>query len=121
MSYLLVGIGGVMGAICRYLIGKLIMSRTGGGFPTGTLVINISGAFVLSLILNGILRSSLEPQLLLALTTGFLGAYTTFSTFSYEVFQLLQESEYIPAAGYLLATATLGLMAAWIGKLVANI
>lgn len=122
MTYLLVGAGGVLGAICRYLLGRLVTTKTGSGFPTGTMVINISGAFVLSLLLHGAIRwSALEPHFLLALTTGFLGAYTTFSTFAYEAIQLLQEGEYLPATGYLLATAVLGLAASWAGQLVSNI
>lgn len=111
-----------MGAVCRYSLGRLITLKTGNGFPTGTLAINTSGALMLSLLLHGAVRwSSLEPHLQLALTAGFLGAYTTFSTFAYEASQIFQEGEYLSATGYLLATAVLGLVAAWAGKIFLSI
>jgi len=119
MLYLFVGLGGILGAISRYAISKAIHERTDSSFPFGTLVVNITGAFFLSFILGlgishqGLIGKNLE----LALTTGFLGAYTTFSTFSYETFQSIQEGELYRPLAYVLLTIFLGLMGAWLGFL----
>lgn len=119
MDYIFVGIGGVFGAISRYAISKVINEKTGSFFPVGTLVVNITGAFLLSFLLGlGFAhKSPIGKDLELALTTGFLGAYTTFSTFSYETFQLIQDGEFFRALEYVLLSVILGLAAAWLGIL----
>jgi len=117
--YIYVGIGGVLGAISRYAISKAINERIGFVFPVGTLVVNITGAFLLSLLLGlGIAHQGPAGKgLELALTTGFLGAYTTFSTFSYEALQLIQDGEHFRALGYVTLSVIFGLLAAWLGIL----
>lgn len=117
MSYIFVGIGGVFGAISRYAISKAINEKTGSLLPLGTWVVNITGAFLLSFLLGlGFASwSTMGKDLELALTTGFLGAYTTFSTFSYETFQLIQDGEFLRALEYVLLSVILGLAAAWLG------
>lgn len=94
----LVGAGGMLGAISRYLLGGWISDFTHGRFPYGTLAINVSGSFVLGFFLALALETMAwgpEPRLFLAV--GFLGAYTTFSTFSYETVALMREGSWLLA------------------------
>ena len=122
MLYIFVGLGGVFGAMSRYAISKAINEKTGFSFPLGTLIVNITGAFLLSFILGmGISHQGLiAKDLELALTTGFLGAYTTFSTFSWETFQLIQNGEFFRVLACVLLSVFLGLMAAWLGFLTST-
>lgn len=104
MQLLLVGIGGILGSIARYTLGKAISEKINSTFPAGTLIINISGAILLG-ILNG---CSPGKSLLLLFGDGFLGAYTTFSTFMYEAFNLLQENERRNALIYTISSVVFG-------------
>lgn len=81
---LLVGAGGFLGAIVRFLIGIGLTGRIGSAFPWATFLINVSGSFVLGLFLTLLPGRSLSPALRLFFAVGFLGAYTTFSTFEFE-------------------------------------
>jgi len=119
MFYIYVGLGGVFGAISRYALSKAVNEKTGSTFPVGTWVVNITGAFLLSFLMGlGIAhKSPFGKELELALTTGFLGAYTTFSTFSYETFQLIQDGEHFRALEYVLISVIFGLAAGWLGVL----
>ena len=113
---LLIAAGG-LGAVCRFVLDGAIGSRSGSGYPLGTLVINISGSLILGLLTGLTLAHLLPDTVRLVLGTGFLGGYTTFSTASFETVRLVQERR-IPAAllyglGTLLATtavAGLGLL-----------
>ncbi len=96
-----IGLGGMLGAVGRYLLGRLIMEKWRGTYPLGTFLINISGAYILCFISAYLSHSvTFSPVLKSALTTGFLGAYTTFSTFAYEVVKLLEDNEKLTAIGY---------------------
>ena len=102
----LVGIGGAFGGLCRFQLGKAISQRSNTAFPIGTFVINITGAFLL-----GVLTSiHVGNRTYLLLGDGFLGAYTTFSTFMYEGFHLFQENEKLHALAYLLGTLFFGII-----------
>ncbi len=86
---LVVGTGGFFGAIARFLVNTAITSRCGHSFPWGTFVINVSGSFILGLMATLIVSQVLtNPNWRLGVTIGFVGAYTTFSTFEYESAQL---------------------------------
>jgi CrcB protein len=93
-----VGLGGFVGAIARYLLATWIAGRAGTAFPLGTLVINLSGSLVLGLLVGVLENHVTPPTLRLALATGFLGAYTTFSTFTYETIRLVEEGSFLLAA-----------------------
>ena len=97
MDLMFVGLGGALGSLTRYQIGKVISEKARTTFPIGTFVINITGAFLLGLI------SSLNvgKNMYLLLADGYLGAYTTFSTFMYEGFNLFQENEKMNAFTYI--------------------
>lgn len=105
MNLVLVGIGGALGSWTRYKIGKYVSENADTIFPIGTFIINITGAFLLGTVSS--LDVSNNVHLLLA--DGFLGAYTTFSTFMYEGFNLFQESEKMNAFIYVLGTFLLGI------------
>lgn len=105
MDIILIAIGGALGSIARYSAGRAISGKAGNKFPYGTFIINISGAFLLGL-LNG---AGAGRSVSLLFADGFLGAYTTFSTFMYESFNLLN-SRKLNALIYILSTLVLGML-----------
>ena len=99
MSLVLIGLGGFAGAIARYLVDGVVADRTGGGFPWGTLVVNVSGSFLLGLLFALIAERAILPaEIRGPLMIGFLGAYTTFSTFMLESWRLVEAGAWGPAA-----------------------
>ncbi len=121
MAYLLIGIGGFLGANARYLVAGWITARLGASFPYGTLVINVSGSFILGFFLIFISERLVHANWRLFFAIGFLGAYTTFSTFSFENFALIQERSYVLALANMLGSVFLGLMAVVAGIVVARL
>jgi fluoride exporter len=122
MRYLLIGIGGFLGANARYLVAVWVAERLGSGFPYGTFIINVSGSFLLGVLGGAIAEGSLvHPNLRLFFAIGFLGAYTTFSTFSFENFTLIQERLYLLALANMLGSVCLGLIAVLGGMAVARL
>ena len=96
-----VALGGAAGSALRYLIAGWIQARSGSAFPVGTLIVNISGSILLGLVLRSALETSaISPELRALLTTGVIGGYTTFSTFSYETAALIEEGDWRRAALY---------------------
>lgn len=116
MNFILLGIGGAFGSITRYKIGTIISSRTNSKFPWGTFIINITGAFLLGLVTS----LNVNKNLSLLLADGFLGAYTTFSTFMYEGFNLFEDRKKLNAFIYILSSLILGVMAFYLGNAVVN-
>jgi CrcB protein len=115
METLLVFLGAGIGGVARFALGGWIQHMTGADFPTGTLVINVTGSFVLALLyalLQGI--PAADPWRLL-LGIGFCGGYTTFSAFSYEALRLLQDGEGGRAVAYVVGSTVLSLAGAWMG------
>ena len=115
-KYLIIGLGGFLGANVRYLVGGWAAEKWGASFPYGTLLINVTGSFVLGLFLavaTG--RLALDPRWRLFFAVGFLGAYTTFSTYTYETMQLVLAGGGWPGALNLLLSNALGLGAALLG------
>lgn len=116
-----VGIGGVLGAISRYLLGKWIMSSTSTVFPLGTWMINISGSFALGILASIYSNGIIHEFLWMLFGIGFLGSYTTFSTFGYEVFQLLQKKLRVYAAVYIVMSVVLGVLFAFVGSMIGEL
>ena len=112
---LLVSLGAVLGANGRYWLGVLFARVVTPGFPWATLTINVSGSLVLGGFLGFQARRLPYPNWSLVLAVGFCGAYTTFSTFSYEVFNLLQSRAVATALGYVAASFAVGLGAVALG------
>jgi CrcB protein len=117
MNYIFVGIGGACGSIVRYQLGKFISEKSKARFPWGTFVINISG----SLILGIVSTIGINSNLFILLGDGFLGAYTTFSTFMYEGFNLFQENEKVNAFVYILGSLILGVIGYVLGTKISGL
>jgi CrcB protein len=122
MPYLLVGIGGFFGANARFLVGTWIGSTFGTRFPLGTFVVNISGCFLIGIlgtvILERLIARPEQVQLLLAI--GFLGAYTTFSSFEFENHALLVDGEWLTTTLNIVLSVVAGLVAVRLGVWVAR-
>ena len=112
-----VGAAGFLGAIARYGLEGFVDERTRGSFPWGTLVVNISGSFVLgvlfALLIEG--RVIMAPWLRTAATVGLVGAYTTFSTLSLETFRMIEDGAYVSAGANAFGSLVLGLVAVAVG------
>ena len=108
-------VAGALGAPARYLLDDAISSRTQGVFPWGTLVVNVSGSFLLGLLTGLALFHALPATPKVILGTGFCGAYTTFSTFTYETVRLVEEGAVNEAVRNALASLVLGTAAAAAG------
>jgi CrcB protein len=118
-QWLLVCVAGAMGAPLRYMVDTLISRRVEGAFPLGTLVVNISGSFVLGLLSGLAIYHGLPGTPKLVLGTGLVGAYTTFSTFSLETVTLVEEGEARLAVGNVVANGLVGAVAAAAGLALA--
>jgi len=121
-TYLVIGVGAFLGANCRYVIGGWATDRFGSTFPYGTFIINVSGSFVIGLFLTLIgERFVAPPSLRLFFAIGFLGAYTTFSTFAWESFALIQSRAYLLAFANLFGSVAVGLVAVFLGIIVGRL
>jgi CrcB protein len=120
LSIIAVGIGGLIGAIVRYSIGKVVFIQS--GFPFATLFINLSGCYFLAWFLTiTAKRLKMNPNLRLAIGTGFTGAFTTFSTFSVETLNLIKNGQYGFALLYVLASIFGGIGLALLGAKIASL
>lgn len=122
INYLLIGTGGFIGAIFRYIVGLWIGQRWGSSFPLGTFVINVTGSFLIGLLMTLLTeRYMFNPHWRLFLVVGFLGAYTTFSTFEYETGSLVKDGEFLIAALNVVISVFLGFAALKAGEVIAKI
>jgi CrcB protein len=110
-----VSLAGSLGALSRYLLGRFMAEHVNAQFPLGTLVINVTGAFVIGLLFSLVGHHMLSMYLQTVLATGFLGGYTTFSTMSWEGVQLVRGGSTSLGFLYLGGTVVLGLFAAALG------
>ncbi|HIG78837.1 MAG TPA: fluoride efflux transporter CrcB [Cycloclasticus sp.] len=122
MSQLLaIAAGGSIGAVMRYLVSTGIYSWLGRGFPYGTLVVNVLGSLAMGLLYELFLqRLSISPEVRAVLLVGFLGAFTTFSTFSIETINLIEQGDLLKAVTNMLASVILCVLAAWCGLQMAR-
>lgn len=126
MAYFYVFIGGGLGAMCRYGVTTMAGILLGGMFPWGTLIVNLVGSFLMGLVLGALLPLAKSLQLLpeslrLLLTVGFLGGFTTFSSFSMETLTLIRGDSFFLAAVNVVGSIVLGLSAAYIGYQLAMV
>jgi CrcB protein len=116
-----IAVGSAIGGVSRYLVGGLSQRLAGGTFPIGTLLINITGSFLLGLILRyGVGTTTLTPEVRAFLTVGFCGGYTTFSTFSYETVALAEDGQWTRAAVYVALSVGLSVVATFAGFVAAR-
>ena len=118
MKLLIIGCGGFVGAILRYLVTGWVYAISGGDFPLGTLVVNVCGSFLLGLVLGLADHLVLHPQAMLFLTIGLLGAFTTFSTFSYESWALIEVGSYAKAVLNMAGSLLAGMVAVLLGLVI---
>jgi fluoride exporter len=121
IRYLLVMLGAALGGLARYVIGGAVMQRFTGRFPLGTLVVNVTGCFLIGLLLPLLTeRGEPRPNLRLLLVVGVLGGYTTFSSFAWESFQAVDEGSRWIGFANLALSVILGYLAVWCGALLAR-
>lgn len=117
-SILLVGAGGFAGSVLRYLISRFVVTTWPSAFPFGTFTVNMIGCFLIGVILAFTLQNSISTQARLLLATGFCGGFTTFSSFSLEVFQSWQQGEIGLGLLYIMASVIVGIAAVAVGFLI---
>ena len=118
-TYLWIGVGGFIGAVARYGINTWLSVHWGAAFPYGTLFVNLSGSFALCLIIAMLSKGmDMSPYLRLALTVGFLGSYTTFSTFSADALLLFESGYTVRGLGYVLGSVAGGGLMGTVGLLL---
>jgi CrcB protein len=122
IGYLMIALGGAVGAIARYEMTNLIQHRAHVGFPYGTFVVNITGCLVIGLAI-GLLDEGIitNPNWRLLLVTGFVGAYTTFSTFEAETFNSVKAGAVAIALANVVGSVVVGFLAVWAGVIVARL
>jgi fluoride exporter len=118
-KYLVVLAGAGLGGLARYVAGTWIMSKYGGRFPLGTFVINVTGAFLIGVLMT-LLTERLQPHpnWRLFLVVGILGGYTTFSSFEYEAFQAVRGGERWMGLVYMVGSVLIGYVGVWLGVLL---
>jgi fluoride exporter len=121
LRILLIAIFGAAGTLARYGLQGIVQVRTGGTFPYGTLLINLTGCFLLGLIGQFTLNRMIIPaDWRTAIAVGFFGGYTTFSSFGWETAKMLEDSEWIPATTYVAISVSVGLLLSVAGIRLAN-
>ena len=120
-KYLLIAAGGALGSIARYWVGSTIAGRMGTRFPYGTLVINISACLIIGFSLTYLgKRAGLNPAWRFLVPVGFIGAYSTFSTYEWETLSTLRSGAFALAGLYSVGSLVLGLAATWLGAILAE-
>jgi CrcB protein len=115
-KFLLISTGAILGANARYWLGIWCADRWGTAFPYGTLLINVTGSFVLGLFMTlATERLLIDPRWRFLVAVGFLGAYTTFSTYSYESFSLLSKGQWVAGLMNLFGSSILGILSVGLG------
>jgi CrcB protein len=121
MKYLLIVLCGGVGSLARYLVGMGVTARLGPRFPWGTLAVNVTGSFLIGLIMTVLTeRVAVSPNWRFALVVGFLGGYTTFSSFEWETFAAMREGGFWIGAINVAGSVTLGYAAVWLGASLAR-
>jgi len=116
LKVLLVAVGGGIGATTRYLVSTWAAERLGTDFPYGTLIVNVVGCFIIgAFMVAATERFIVSPYWRLLVTVGFVGGLTTFSSYSYETFKMLQDADIMMAMYNLLANLIVGFFATWLG------
>lgn len=121
MKYFLILLFGGLGSLARYLVSMAVMHRIGWRLPWGTLVVNVTGSFLIGLIMATLTeRVALSPNWRFALVVGFLGGYTTFSSFEWETFTAVRDGGFWIGAMNVVGSVTLGYAAVWLGAALAR-
>ena len=121
-KYLMIAVGGALGSVARYWVGSTISGRMGARFPYGTMVINMTACVVLGFTLTYFgKRADLNPAWRFLVPIGFIGAYSTFSTYEWETLSTMRSGAFMLAGLYAIGSMVLGLAATWCGTALANL
>lgn len=121
-KYLFIGLGGALGSMARYWVGSAVGGRMGVRFPYGTLVVNLTACFVLGFTLTWLgERVEFNPALRFLIPIGFVGAYSTFSTYEWETLETLRSGAFALASLYAVGSLVVGLAATWAGAAMADV
>jgi CrcB protein len=121
-TYFLIAFGGALGSMARYWVGSAIANRMGTKFPYGTFVINITACVIIGFTLTVLSkRADLNPAWRFLVPVGFIGAYSTFSTYEWETLSTIRTGAFLLAALYAVSSLILGLAAVWAGSAIAEI
>jgi CrcB protein len=121
MIYLYIALGGAVGSLLRYSLGGAVQRVSASGFPIGTLFVNVSGCFIIGVLVRQFMNMQLSPELRALLIVGFCGGFTTFSTFANENMNLLRNGDYFYFTLYLVLSIVLGIAAVVLGNSVVNV
>lgn len=120
-KYFYIAVGGAFGSIARYWVGSTVASRLGTKFPYGTFVINLTACAMIGFSLTFLAkRTGLNPAWRFLVPIGFIGAYSTFSTYEWETLSTLRSGAFLEASLYAFGSLILGLVATWLGVLIAE-
>ncbi len=122
LSYLYVALGGALGSVARYWLSGIVASRFGETFPWGTIIVNITGCFVIGLFNTLTLpegRMAASPDLRTLFMIGICGGYTTFSSFSLQTLTLAEDGEWLYAGGNIIISVVFCMLGVWLGHLLA--
>ncbi len=119
-NVLLVGVGGFIGSVMRYLVGNYF-HQPGRDFPLGTLIVNVAGCFVIGFLSHVVENYGLGSESRSFMFVGVLGGFTTFSSFGNETLKLARDNQMVNAFANISANVVLGLLAVWLGHLLATL
>ena len=120
-KYLFVALGGALGSVARFWVGSAISGRMGTRFPYGTFVVNVTACVIIGFILTLLGgRTEIHPAWRFLVAIGFVGAYSTFSTFEWEIFSTLQTGAFLMSASYTVLSLISGLAGVWAGVMIAR-
>jgi fluoride exporter len=122
VKYLMVAIGGGLGSMLRFWVGGIVSGRMGSRFPYGTFLINCTASFLIGFIITLLAeKTHWSPNLRFLIPIGFIGGYSTFSTFEYETFRVIQDGEFLIAFLNIVLSVLLGFAAVWLGAIVGRL
>ena len=121
LRLILIAVFGAIGTLARYGLQGFVQVRTGGTFPYGTLLVNLTGCFLLGLIGQFTMnRTVISPDWRMAIAVGFFGGYTTFSSFGWETIKMVEDGEWLKAAIYVFTSVVFGLLLTFLGIRIAS-
>lgn len=121
-KYIFIAIGGALGSMARYWVGTTVAGKLGTKFPYGTFVINITACLIIGFSLTLLSkRAELNPAWRFLIPVGFIGAYSTFSTYEWETLSTIRSGAFLMALLYAISSLVLGLIAVWGGSVLAEV